>query len=167
MSDYILPLIVLFIVVYGIRKKVDLYDAFIEGSKDSFKMSLTIFPNLLAMILSVNILVNSGILEDLINILLPFLKVPIEVISLMIMRPISGNATLALLNTIYTKYGVDSFFSLLGSTIQGCTDTTLYVLALYYGSVAIKNTKYALKVSLLADIVGISSSIIICYLLFF
>ena len=67
MSDYILPLIVLFIVVYGIRKKVDLYDAFIEGSKDSFKMSLTIFPNLLAMILSVNILVNSGILEDLIK----------------------------------------------------------------------------------------------------
>lgn len=167
MSDYILPLIVLFIIVYGIIKKVDLYDAFIEGSKDSFKMSLTIFPNLLAMILSVNILVNSGILEDLINILLPCLKLPIEVISLMIMRPISGNATLALLNTIYTKYGVDSFYSLLGSTIQGCTDTTLYVLALYYGSVAIKNTKYALKVSLLADVVSIATSILICYLLFF
>ena len=166
MSDYILPLIVLFIVVYGIIKKVDLYEAFIDGSKDSLKMSLTIFPNLLAMILSVNILVNSGILEDLINFLLPFLKVPIEVISLMVMRPISGNATLALLNTIYTKYGVDNFYSLLGSTIQGCTDTTLYVLALYYGSVAIKNTKYALKVSLLADVVGITSSIIICYLLF-
>ena len=167
MSDYILPLIVLFIVLYGIRKKVDLYEAFIEGSKDSFKMSLTIFPNLLAMILSVNILVNSGILEDLINFLLPFLKVPIEIISLMVMRPISGNATLALLNTIYTKYGVDSFYSLLGSTIQGCTDTTLYVLALYYGSVAIKNTKYALKVSILADIVSIATSVIICYLLFF
>lgn len=167
MSDYILPLIVLIIILYGIVKRVDLYEAFIEGSKDSFKMSLTIFPNLLAMILSVNILVNSGILEDLINFLLPFLRVPIEVISLMIMRPISGNATLALLNTIYTKYGVDSFYSLLGSTIQGCTDTTLYVLALYYGSVAIKNTKYALKVSLLADVVGITTSILICYLLFF
>lgn len=167
MSNYILPLVVLFIVLYGIIKKVDLYEAFIDGSKDSFKMSLTIFPNLLAMILSVNILVNSGILEDLINFLLPFLKVPIEVISLMVMRPISGNATLALLNTIYTKYGVDSFYSLLGSTIQGCTDTTLYVLALYYGSVGIKNTRYALKVSLLADVVGIISSLIICYLLFF
>lgn len=167
MSNYILPLVVLFIVLYGIIKKVDLYESFIDGSKDSFKMSLTIFPNLLAMILSVNILVNSGILEDLINFLLPFLKVPIEVISLMVMRPISGNATLALLNTIYTKYGVDSFYSLLGSTIQGCTDTTLYVLALYYGSVGIKNTKYALKVSLLADVVGITSSLIICYLLFF
>ena len=104
MSDYILPLIVLGIVIYGLLKKIDIYEAFVNGSKDSFKMSLTIFPNLLAMILSVNILVNSGILEDLINFLLPFLKVPIEVVSLMIMRPISGNATLALLNTIYTKY---------------------------------------------------------------
>lgn len=167
MSDYVLPLIVLIIVFYGIIKKVDLYDAFIKGSKESFKMSFTIFPNLLAMLLSVNIFANSGLLEDMVNFLLPFLKVPIEVISLMIMRPISGNATLALLNTIYTKYGVDSFYSLLGSTIQGCTDTTLYVLALYYGSVGIKNTRYALRVSLLADIVGIVSSLIICYLLFF
>lgn len=166
MSNYILPLMVLVIVVYGIFKKVDLYDVFLEGSKESFKMGYTIFPNLLAMIVSVNILVDSGILEFLINLFIPFLKIPIEVISLAIMRPISGNATLALLNTIYTKYGVDHFYSLLGSTIQGCTDTTLYVIALYYGSIGIKNTRYALKVSLLADVVGISASIAICYFLF-
>lgn len=166
MSDYILPLIVLLIVAYGLYTKIDVYDSFIDGSKESFKMCFTIFPNLLAMILSVNILVNSGILSDLINLLFPFVKVPIEVLSLMIMRPISGNATLALLNTIYTKFGVDHFYSLLCSTIQGCADTTLYVLALYYGSVAIKDTRYALKVSLIADVIGIASSIVICYLLF-
>ena len=166
MSDYILPLIVLLIVAYGLYTKIDVYDSFIDGSKESFKMCFTIFPNLLAMILSVNILVNSGILSDLINLLFPFVKVPIEVLSLMIMRPISGNATLALLNTIYAKFGVDHFYSLLCSTIQGCADTTLYVLALYYGSVAIKDTRYALKVSLIADVIGIASSIVICYLLF-
>lgn len=166
MSDYILPLIVLLIVAYGLYTKIDVYDSFIDGSKESFKMCFTIFPNLLAMILSVNILVNSGILSDLINLLFPFVKVPIEVLSLMIMRPISGNATLALLNTIYTKFGVDHFYSLLCSTIQGCADTTLYVLALYYGSVAIKDTRYALKVSLIADVIGVASSIVICYLLF-
>lgn len=166
MSNYILPLMVLGIVGYGLFKKVDLYDSFIEGSKESFKMSFTIFPNLLAMVVSVNILVDSGILEALINFLIPALKVPIEVVSLMVMRPISGGATLALLNTIYTKYGVDSFYSLLGSTIQGCTDTTLYVIALYYGSIRIKNTRYALKVSLITDIVGISISLLVCYLLF-
>lgn len=166
MSDYILPLIVLIIVSYGLYKKIDVYDSFIRGSSESFKMCFTIFPNLLAMILSVNILVNSGLLEDVINLLFPYIKLPIEVLSLMVMRPISGNATLALLNTVYTKFGVDHFYSLLCSTIQGCADTTLYVLALYYGSVSIKNTRYALKVSLLADVIGISVSIVICYLLF-
>lgn len=166
MSNYILPFMVLIIVVYGIYKKIDLYDVFLDGSKESFSMAYTIFPNLLAMIVSVNILVDSGFLEFLINLFVNSLKVPIEIISLAIMRPISGNATLALLNTIYTKYGVDNFYSLLGSTIQGCTDTTLYVIALYYGSIGIKNTRYALKVSLLADIVGITSSILICYFLF-
>ena len=166
MSNYILPLMVLIIVVYGIIKKVDLYDVFLDGSKESFKMAYTIFPNLLAMIVSVNILVDSGILEFIINLLISSLKVPIEIISLAVMRPISGNATLALLNTIYTKYGVDNFYSLLGSTIQGCTDTTLYVIALYYGSIGIKNTRYALKFSLLADVVGITASILVCYFLF-
>ena len=166
MSNYILPLMVLGIVIYGIIKKVDLYDVFLEGSKESFKMAHTIFPNLLAMIVSVNLLIDSGILEFLIELVLPFLKIPIEVISLAFMRPISGNATLALLNTIYTKYGVDHFYSLLGSTIQGCTDTTLYVIALYYGSIGIKNTRYALKASLLADVVGITASILVCHFLF-
>ncbi len=166
MSNYILPLMVLGIVLYGMRKKIDLYDVFIDGSKESFKMAFTIFPNLLAMIVSVNILVDSGFLEFLVHLILPVLKIPIEIISLAIMRPISGNATLALLNTIYTKYGVDSFYGLLSSTIQGCTDTTFYVIALYYGSVGIKNIRYALKTSLLADLVGILSSLGICYLLF-
>ncbi len=166
MSNYILPLMVLGIVLYGIFKKVDMYDVFIDGSKEGFKMAFTIFPNLLAMIVSVNILIDSGFLEFVINLLLPVLKVPIEVISLAIMRPISGNATLALLNTIYTKYGVDSFYGLLSSTIQGCTDTTFYVIALYYGSIGIKNTRYALKTSLLADFVGITASLMICYFLF-
>ncbi len=166
MSNYILPLLVFGIVLYGIFKKVDLYGTFIEGSKESFKMAMTIFPNLLAMIISVNIFIDSGFLEFIIHLLLPFLKIPMEVISLAIMRPISGNATLAILNKIYTKYGVDHFYSLLSSTIQGCTDTTFYVIALYYGSIGIKNIRYALKTSLFADFIGILSSLLICHILF-
>lgn len=166
MSNYILPLLVIGIVLYGMIKRVDLYDTFIAGSKESFKIGYTVFPNMLAMIVSVNILINSGLLDDIIRIATPFLKVPIEVISLAIMRPISGNASLALLNSLYTNYGVDHFYSLLGSAIQGCTDTTLYVIALYYGSIGIKNIKYALKNSIIADVVGISTSILLCYLLF-
>ena len=157
---------VLLIVLYGLYKKIDLYESFVEGSKEAFKMSYTIFPNLLAMILSVNILMNSGFLKWIVDLLFGSIKLPIEIISLIVTKPISGSAAIALINTIYSKYGVDSFFSILASTIQGCTDTTFYVIALYYGSVGIKKTRYALVNSLFGDFIGIVTSIVLCYLLF-
>ena len=157
---------VLLIVLYGLYKKIDLYESFVEGSKEAFKMSYTIFPNLLAMILSVNILMNSGFLKWVVDLLFGSIKLPIEIISLIVTKPISGSAAIALINTIYSKYGVDSFFSILASTIQGCTDTTFYVIALYYGSVGIKKTRYALVNSLFGDFIGIVTSIVLCYLLF-
>ena len=129
-------------------------------------MGYTIFPNLLAMILSVNILINSGFLEWLFSLFLGNLKLPLELLSLIATKPISGSAALALLNNIYQTYGVDSFVSLLASTIEGCTDTTFYVIALYYGSVGIKKTRYALATSLFGDFVGIFTSIVLCYILF-
>lgn len=157
---------VLIIVLYGLYKKIDLYESFIEGSKEAFKMLYTIFPNLLAMILSVNILVNSGFLKWIVGLLFGSIKLPIELISLIVTKPISGSAALALINTIYSKYGVDSFYSILASTIQGCTDTTFYVIALYYGSIGIKKTRYAMINSLFGDFIGILTSIVLCYLLF-
>lgn len=165
-SNYILPILVLIIVLYGLYKKTDLYESFVEGSKEGFKMGYTLFPNLLAMILSVNVLINSGFLEWIIKIVIGNIKLPIEIISLIISKPISGSAAIALLNNIYTKYGVDNFYSLVASTIQGCTDTTFYVIALYYGSVGIKKTKHALINSLFGDFIGILVSIVLCYLLF-
>ena len=154
------------IIFYAYIKKTDIYDNFIDGSTNSFKLLFQVFPNMLAMVFSVNILISSGFLDFLVIILKPFLKLPVEVLSMALIRPISGNATLALLNSIYAKYGVDSFYSLVASVIQGSTDTTFYVLALYYGSVGIKKLRYAPIASLFADFVGISSAITICYLLF-
>lgn len=148
------------------HKKVDLYESFIEGSKESFKMGYTIFPNLLAMILSVNLLIESGFLEWIIAFFVKGITLPIELISLVLTKPISGSAALALLNTIFNKYGVDSFYSILASTIQGCTDTTFYVIALYYGSVGIKKTRYAMATSLFGDFIGILISILLCYFMF-
>ena len=118
------------------------------------------------MILSVNILIKSGFIEWLILLFIGQIKIPIELISLIATKPISGSASLALLNNIFNKYGVDSFYSILASTIQGCTDTTFYVIALYYGSIGIKKTRYALLNSLFGDLVGISVSIILCYIMF-
>lgn len=157
---------VLAVILFGYFKKIDLFETFIKGSSQSFKLMMTVFPNLLAMVFSVNILLTSGFLDFLISIITPIIKIPIEIVSLAIVRPISGNASLALLNNVFAKYGVDSFYGLVSSVIQGSTDTTFYVLALYYGSIGIKKIRYAPITSLFADFVGILSSIFICNLIF-
>lgn len=169
LSNMIIPLFVLGIVFYGILKKVDVYDSFIEGTKESFPMILTIFPNLLGMIFGINILIKSGLLEFVFSLFEPifnFLKVPFEVVPMMLVRPISGSASVAILNHIFSSIGPDSFVGKLASVIQSSTDTTIYVLTLYFGSVGIKKIKYSLWAGLLADVVGISLSILVVNILF-
>lgn len=168
-SSLALPLIVLLIIIYGVKKKVNVYETFTEGAKESFEMTLKLFPTLLAMILGVNIFIKSGVLDFFLGLLKPILKlfdIPREIIPLAIMRPISGSSGIALLNTILETYGADHIISRMSSVIQGSTDTTLYILTLYFGSIGIKKTKYALKVGLLADLIGIVSAIIITKIMF-
>lgn len=168
-TDLIMPLLVLFIVFYGIIKKVDVYDEFVDGAKEGLQIGISIFPYLLGMILGTNILLKSGLLNlvfKLISPMLNFLKFPFEVFPLAILRPISGNASLSMLNMILANYGADSFVGRVASTMQGSTDTTIYILTLYFGSIGIKKTKYALKVGLLADLAGILASIFIVSLIF-
>ena len=147
-------------------KKINVFDNFITGCSESVKLILKIFPNLLAMIFSVNILISSGFLDCILKYIIPFTKIPLEIISMSLIRPISGNASLAILNNVYSKYGVDSFYGLMSSVIQGSTDTTFYILALYYGSIGVKKLRYAPLASLFADFMGIISAITISYLLF-
>lgn len=163
-SNLLIPFIVFIIILYGVFKKVDVYDSFLNGAKDSFPMILSMFPCLLAMLLGVNIFVKSNVLGIFLQVLDPFLqwiKVPVEVFYMMLMRPISGSSTLALLNSIYESFGPDGFIGTLASVIQGSTDTTFYVLTLYFGSIGIKKIRYALWAGLFADVVGIFASILI------
>ena len=155
----IIPIIVLFIILYGFLKKIDVYDTFIEGVKESFSMILNLFPNFIAMILADNLFTNSGVLDFILSPI-KLLKIG-EVIPLALIRPISSSASLAYLNSIFTKYGPDSFMGLLGSVMQGCTDTTLYIISLYFGSIGIKKIKYSMFAALFADLVGIVASITI------
>ncbi len=160
---------VVFIVVYGFIKKIDIYDTFIEGVKESFSCILNLFPTFIAMILAVNLFINSGVLDFILSFFSPLftlIKVPVEILPLALVRPISGSASLAYLNSIFATHGPDSFLGLLGSVIQGCTDTTFYVITLYFGSIGIKKIRYSLFASLFADLVGIIASIIIVNLLF-
>jgi len=168
-SNYILPLIVLIIVSYGIYKKVDVYDVFIDGAKESFDMIFSMFPCLLAMIFSVNIFLKGNVIATLFSLLEPFfsyLKVPIDVFPMMLMRPISGTSSLAILNNILENFGPDSFVGRLASIIQGSTDTTFYILTLYFGSIGIKKIRHSLFAGLAADLAGILAAIFFTSLFF-
>lgn len=165
-SNLIIPLMVLMVILYGLFKKVDIYDAFVDGAKDSFDMIAKIFPCILGMLLGVNILLNSGLLDYIFNLLRPVLSFPVEVLPMIFLRPISGTTTLAILNDLLANYGPDSFIGRLASVIQGATDTTLYVLTLYFGSVGIKKIRYSLWAGLAADVAGIVSAIILVGLFF-
>lgn len=161
----ILSVIVFIIIIYGMFKKVNIYDKFVEGAKDSFNIILSLFPCLLGMILSVNIFVNSGI----INYLFGFIKIsilPIDVIPLALLRPLSSSSSLAILSNILSSYGPDSYIGTLASVMQSSTDTTIYILTLYFGSVGIKKIRYALWNGLLADLVAFIMAVLVVSLLF-
>ena len=160
---------ILFVVLYGLKKKVNVYDSFIEGVKESFEMILDMFPFILGMILAINIFTSSNFLDYFLSIFRPFLEiinVPVDIVPMAIMRSISGNSSLALLNNIFTNYGPDSFIGKLGSLIQGSSDTTLYVITLYFGSIGIRKTRYAVFAGLMADLFAVVASIIICNIVF-
>lgn len=168
-SNMIIPFMVLGILIYGIYKKVDIYDEFIKGATESFGMILKIFPAVLAMILGINIFLKSDILDLVLFIFKPIFKIiniPTDIIPMMLMRPISGTSTLAILNNLFASYGPDSFIGRLASIIQGSTDTTFYVITLYFGSVGIKKIRYSLWAGLFADLIGIVASVIIVNIFF-
>ena len=167
MSNYIIPIIILLIISYGVYKKRDIYEDFLSGAKEGLLLVYSIVPALVAMTFAINLFLKSNAVYIILNIISPILKsIPLEVIPMALLRPISGTATLAILSNIFQIYGPDSFIGRLASTIQGCTDTTIYVLALYFGSVKISKTRYALFVGLFADFIGILAAFIFVSLIF-
>ena len=168
-SNILIPLLVLGVVLYGIIKKVDVYDVFIEGAKEGINIGISIFPYMLGMILGINILLKSNFLDVIFNFLKPlfdFIDIPIDILPMALLRPVSGSAALSILNNILTNFGPDSFIGRLASTIQGSTDTTIYILTLYFGTVGIKKIRYSLWAGLIADLGGIVASIIAVTLIF-
>lgn len=169
MSNYILPIIIFIIVLYAIIKKINMYDSFIKGTKEGLEISLTIFPSILAIIFASRIFIASGFLDFILTLLKPILTTlsfPIQIFPMVILRPISGNASLSLMIDNFVKYGVDSYIGYLSSLIQGSTDTTIYVISLYFGVIGIKKIKHSLYIALLVDLIGIIVAIVlsrICY----
>ena len=168
-STYIVPAFVLFILIYAIKRKTNIYDSFLVGAKDGILTTFHIAPAVIAMVFAINLFLNSHFLEFVFSFLNTFLNhvgIPINILPMAFIRPISGTATLAIMNNIFSIYGPDSFIGRLASTLQGCTDTTIYVLALYFGSIKVTKTGHALSAGLFADLVGIIAAFIITFIFF-
>jgi spore maturation protein SpmA len=168
-STIAIPAIIFTFIGYGALKKVKVYEQFIEGAKEGFNVAVRIIPYLVAMLMAIGIFRAGGGMFWLIEILTPLtnlIGMPAEALPMALMRPLSGSGSLGIMAEIMSVHGPDSFMGILVSTFFGSTETTFYVLAVYFGAVNIKNTRHALPAGLLADIAGILGALFIVRLLF-
>ncbi len=168
-SIWALPAIILLILTMGLIKKVPIYEVFTDGAKDGFKVAINIIPYLVAIIVAISMFRASGILETIQLLFSGFLNklnIPADVLPLMIVRPLSGSAALGVFSDIANTLGPDSYATKLAAIMVGSSETTFYVLAVYFGAVGISKIRYALIVGLLADFIGIAAAICVCKWMF-
>lgn len=161
---YILPIIIFIIIVSGIINKIQIFDVFLSGALEGMKSTVSIAPSLIGLILAINMLTSSGALDIFINFISPILKFtdfPPEVISLGLIRPISGSGSIAILDNILKNYTPDSFIGKLASIMSGSTETTFYTLTVYFGAINIKSARHALICALTADFIAMIMSYVI------
>ena len=171
-SNVLLFGIIIFFISLAAIKKVNVYDAFIEGAKDGFKTAVKIIPYLVAILVAIGVFRSSGAMHYLISgieYILESIGVNTDFITALptaLMKPLSGTGARGMMIDTMHTYGADSFAGKVASTVQGATDTTFYIIAVYFGSVGIKNTRYAVTAGLIADFAGIIAAILIAYLFF-
>ncbi len=168
-SVWLVPLFVLVVLLAGWARKVPVFDQFTEGAKEGLAMVGQLFPFLLGMLVAINVLRASGALDacsDLLSPLLNRLQWPAETLPLALLRPISGSGAMAVTAGLLERYGPDSLVGLIASTMQGSTDTTLFIITVYFGSVGIKRVRHALTAGLVADLVAMLAAVWLCNLVF-
>lgn len=168
-SSLAIPVIIVVFVLHGVIKKVKVYESFVEGAKEGFNIAVKIIPYLVAMLIAIGIFRAGGAMDYLILVLTPItnlIGMPAEALPMALMRPLSGSGSLGIMSENLSVYGPDSFIGILVSTFYGSTETTFYVLALYFGAVNIKSTRHAVPVGLIADVAGILGALFIVKLLF-
>ncbi len=168
LSQWAIPAMVFLVVLFAYIRKVDVFDTFVDGAKEGFQTAVKLIPFLVAMLVAIGIFRESGAFAILTNLLSPitsFLGIPAEILPLALMRPISGSGALAMTTEIMQNYGPDSFLGYVASTLQGSTDTTFYILTVYFGAVGIKRIRYAMTVGLIADLAGFLAAVVVCKML--
>ncbi len=165
----ILPVLILLILTFGIVKKVPVYEEFVEGAKDGFKVSISVIPYLVALIVAISMFRASGALDwlgSLFGFVLERFSIPTDIIPIMFTRSLSGSATLGLFSELAATNGANSFVTFLAAIMVGSSETTFYVLSVYFGSVGIKKFRYAILTGIIADITGIVLAILAAKLFF-
>lgn len=169
LSVWVIPAVLLIIPLVGYLRKVKVYEAFVEGAGEGFHTAIRILPCLVAMLVAISIFRASGAMDECVLFMSPILNVlgvPSELVPLAIMRPLSGSGSLGIATELLNTYGPDSLFGRIASTLLASTDTTFYILTVYFGAIAINNPRYAPLVGLSGDIVSFLASVFICQYLF-
>jgi len=168
-SAIAIPLLVLTIVLHGWVKKVKVYEAFTEGAKEGFNVAVRIIPFLVAILVAIGAFRSSGALDLITGLLAPltgWLGMPGEVIPMALMRPLSGSGAIGIVSELINTYGPDSLPARMAAVMEGSTETTFYILAVYFGSVGVKKTRHALPAALTADLAGIIAAVVVTQMVF-
>ncbi len=167
-SDWMIPVLFIVMVLMGMVKKKSVYESFIEGGKEGFNIFLRILPFLVAIIVAIGLFRECGVLDVISQFAAPYLRgirMPTEVLPIALMRPLSGSGSMGIASEVI-KNDPNGYTSMVAATVFGATDTTFYVIALYFGSVGVKKIRQALIAGLIADVVGILVACQVCYYLF-
>jgi len=164
-----IPFLLSFFPLYAALRKVKVYEEFVEGAKEGFQVSIMIIPYLVAILVAIGMFRAAGGIEMLSTVLKPALDLvhfPTELVPMCLVRPLSGSGTLGLFTDLVKQFGADSLIARMGGTIYGSTETTFYVIAVYFGAVNVRRTRHAVPAGLIADAVGIIASVYVCWLIF-
>jgi spore maturation protein SpmB len=164
-----IPFILTMFPLYAAARRVPVYEEFIEGAKEGFQVAIRILPFLVAILVAIGMFRAAGGVDLLARMLSPIfqpLRFPPELLPLVLMRPLSGSGANGIFAELVKTYGPDSLIAKIGATVMGSTETTFYVIAVYFGSVAIRRTRHAVAAGLIADLAGVIASVIICHLVF-
>jgi spore maturation protein B len=168
-SVWAIPVLLLAFLLIGLIRKVKVYESFVEGAKEGFQVAIKIIPFLVAILVAIGMFRASGAMDYFVALISPItnlIGMPAEALPVALMRPLSGSGTLGIVTELMKTHGPDSFIGRLTSTMFGSTETTFYVLAVYFGSVSISKTRHALLAGLTADFFGLLAAVLICRLVF-
>jgi len=169
MADWSVPLLILAIPVYGLIKGVKVYEVFVEGAKEGFDVAVRIMPYLVAILVAIGIFRDVRAMErfsEWVGPLTDLIHMPAEILPMALVRPLSGGGALGVMNSLFIEYGPDSYIGILASVLMGSTETTFYVLAVYFGSVNIRKSRHAVLAGLSGDLAGILAAVTLTYLAF-